>query len=74
MLPLREDRFDARIHQAGEDEISCREEVVLVVVKNRDESLEALIQGEKPELWSQQRSPFAGPVDLRAQVADLRDQ
>ena len=62
--------------------LAAAEEAVLFVVKNRDESLEALAQGEKrlEELQSQQRSPFAGPmadaetelVRLRAQVADLQ--
>ena len=61
---------------------AAAEEAVLLAVKNRDESLEALAQGEKrlEELQSQQRSPFAGPVDdaetefarLRAQVASER--
>ena len=58
------------------------EEAVQIAVKNRDESLEALAQGEKrlEELQIQQRSPFAGPVAdaetelvrLRAQVAELQ--
>ena len=61
---------------------AAAEEAVLFAVKNRDESLEALAQGEKrlEELQSQQRSPFTGLVDdtetelvrLRAQVANLQ--
>ena len=57
------------------------EEAVLFAVENRDESVEALAQGEKrlEELQSQEKSPFAGPADdmatelfrFRAQVADL---
>ena len=67
---LTADRFDARIHRAGEEEIAAVEEAVLFAVKNRDESLEALAQGEKrlEELQSQQRSPFAGPVDTETEL------
>ena len=58
------------------------EEALIVAVKNRDESLAALAQGEKrlEELQSQEKSPIAGPVvdaetelvRLRAQVAELQ--
>ena len=62
--------------------LAAAEEAVLAAVKSRDESLEALAQGEKrlEELQSQERSPFAGPVAdaeadlvrLQAQVAELQ--
>ena len=62
--------------------MAVTEEAVQIAVKNRDESLEALAQGEQrlEELQMQQRSPFAGPVAdteselsrLGAQVAELQ--
>ena len=62
--------------------LATAEEALIVAVKNRDESLAALAQGEKrlEELQSQEKSPFAGPVvdaetelvRLRAQVAELQ--
>ena len=62
--------------------LAAAEEALIVAVKNRDESLAALAQGEKrlEELQSQENSPFAIPVAdaetevvrLRAQVAELQ--
>ena len=62
--------------------LAVAEEALIAAVKNRDESLEALAQGEKrfQELQSQEKSPFAGHVTdaeaelvrLRAQVAELQ--
>ena len=53
------------------------EEAVQIAVKNRDESFEALVRGEKrlEELWMQLRSPFAGPVaDAETELVRLRGQ
>ena len=57
--------------------LAAAEEALIAAVKNRDERLEALAQGEKrlQELQSQEKSPFSGPVaDAEAELVRLRAQ